>query len=121
MNLRGVAEYIFGQCRDCPNDVLTAIEHQQQSLLAQKCQNVRRWPVRDQAQLRCKRTLEQSRVLDGREVEKVDGPLKFRKQSVRQCQDDGRLADPASADDRYETLLFQAGSEFANRIVATHQ
>ena len=68
----------------------------------------------------CERAREQSRVLDGREVEKVDGPLKFRKQSVRQCQDDGRLADPARADDRYETTLFQAGGEFANRMVAPH-
>src|ERR1700687_5487841 len=111
MNLRGVAEYIFGQRRDCPDYVLAVIEHQQQSLLAQKCQNVRQRLVRNQAQMGCERTREQSRVLDGREVEKVDGSLKFRKQSVRQCQDDGRLADPARADDRYETLLFQAGSE----------
>jgi len=53
MNLRGVAEYILGQCRDCFDYVFAAIEHQQESLLAQECENVRRWLVRNQAQLRC--------------------------------------------------------------------
>jgi hypothetical protein len=47
MNLGGVTEYVFGQSRDCLDDVLAAIEHEQQSLLAQKCQDERQWLVRN--------------------------------------------------------------------------
>ena len=40
---------------------------------------------RHETQLGGKQTREQPRIFDGREIEEVNGPLKFGKQSVRQC------------------------------------
>src|SRR6266849_6557695 len=85
VNLGGVAEYSLGQGRDCPNDVLAAIEHEQQSLLAQKCQDERQWLVRNrrETQVGCQHTGEEPRVFEGCEVEEVNGSVKFTKHSVR--------------------------------------
>src|SRR5260370_25366574 len=118
VNLGGVTEYVFGQSRDCLDDVLAAIEHEQQSLLAQKCQNARQWLVRNrhETQLRGEHTGEEPWVFEGREVEEVNGSLKITQHSVRKCQGDGRLADPACPDDRDETLLFQSDGELTGAL-----
>src|SRR5580704_4241625 len=39
MNLRRLAEYVLGQCGYGLDDAVTAIEHQQHSLLAKECQD----------------------------------------------------------------------------------
>ena len=122
VNLGRVAKYALGQSRDGLDEVLAAIEHQQHALLAQMRQDNRQRLVRNrhETQLGGKQTREQPRIFDGREIKEVNGPLKFGKQSVRQCQGDGGFAYPACPDDRYEALLFQQGGELTNRSVASH-
>ena len=87
VNLGGIAEYVLGQSRDGLDEVLAAIEYQQHSLLAQMRQDNRQRLVRNrrETQLGGKQTREQPRIFDGPEIEEVNGPLKFGKQSVRQC------------------------------------
>ncbi len=122
VNLGGVAEYVLGQRRDGLDEMLAAIEHQQRSLLAQMRQDNRQRLVRNRhkTQLGRQQTRDQSGILDGPEIEEVNGALKVGKQSVRQCQGDGRLAYSTCPDDRYKAVLFQQGGELTNRWVASH-